>query len=237
MAVNRHRRIMLDPDSKAGFSTNETSLIHSVQTGKISFLGEKKVRTGFLKTPVSGPVLVDWLGLEGDVQADKRVHGGLDKAVYAYLFDHYESWLPDLPQNAAILQPGGFGENLTLTGPDEREVCIGDIFQIGSTLLQVSQPRQPCSKLTLRFKSRQIAKMMFKNGRCGWYYRVLERGKLEAGDRAILQQRLNPAWPVLRFQNLIAAKSKPLEDMREAAEMAGLAPEWKEKARVFLAKK
>lgn len=229
---------MLEPQIKTSHpAAKQTSLLHSIQTGKISLLGGKKVRTGFLKTSVSGPIEVNPLGLEGDVQADKRVHGGLEKAVYAYVFDHYESWLADLPQNAAILHPGGFGENLTLTGPDEREVCIGDIFRIGSALLQVSQPRQPCSKLTLRFESPQIAKMMIKNGRCGWYYRVLEPGRLQAGDCAMLQQRLNPAWPVLRFQNLIAAKSKPLEDMREAADMAGLSLEWKEKAQAFLAKK
>jgi MOSC domain-containing protein YiiM len=219
------------PDSKA------QALLVSVQVGQIKPLGESQVASGFVKSPVLGPIEVSRIGLKGDAQADLKVHGGPDKAVYGYAMAHYQSWLTEMPSHENLLSPGGFGENLTLDGCNENEVCLGDIYRIGSTILQVSEPRQPCSKLVLRFDEPLMPKLMNHNSRCGWYYRVLEPGKLQAGDCVTLLERPSPNWSVARFYKLIVGRSKKkLEDMRELAKMPGLSEQWHIKAQAFLAR-
>ncbi len=131
--------------------------------------------------------------------------------------------------------PGGVGENLTLEGPDEATLCIGDIMRVGSAVLQITQPRQPCFKFALRFGAPLLPKAMIRNGRSGWYYRVLEEGSLEAGDAVTLIERPNPTWPVARFNGLLATKAAPAEDLAELVEMPGLAKQWREMARTSLA--
>lgn len=170
--------------------------IASVQTGRIAPLGPKGVPSGFVKRVVNGPVRVEMLGLAGDEQADLRVHGGFDKAVYGYALANYAAWLREVPQHAALLVPGGLGENLTIDGLDEAAVCIGDIVRVGTATLQVTQPRQPCFKFGLRFNDPLMPRAMVKNGLCGWYYRVIEAGAVSAGDTLELQERPNPDWSI-----------------------------------------
>ena len=138
------------------------------------------VTTSIWKSPVTGPVRVMRLDLEGDEQSDLTVHGGTDKAVYVYPVEHYEFWReqlaePDLPY-------GAFGENLTTSGLSEDTVCIGDTLRIGSAEFVVTQPRMPCFKLQIRFDRTDMVKRFAQSGRSGFYLRVLREGEVEAGD-------------------------------------------------------
>ena len=146
----------------------------------------KKVATGIFKSPVAGSVQVNQLGLSGDGQADLTVHGGVDKAVYAYSLDHYPYWRETLalPQ----LTHGQFGENLTIEGLYETKSCIGDHLEIGSALFAITQPRQPCFKLGIRFGNPALPAMFTKSLRTGFYLKVLREGSLQSGDEVQLVQ-------------------------------------------------
>jgi MOSC domain-containing protein YiiM len=138
------------------------------------------VMTGFFKEPVAGRIRLRRLNLEGDGQADLSVHGGPDKAVYAYPSEHYPFWRNELPGQP--LAWGAFGENLTTDGWWEDEVHVGDRFRIGTAELVVTQPRMPCFKLALRFGSDDVVGRFLESGRPGFYLRVLQEGEVEAGD-------------------------------------------------------
>lgn len=170
-------------------------ILASVQTGGIAPLGPDGVPSAFVKRPVAGAVRVGTLGLEGDAQADLQVHGGPEKAVYAYAIAHYPPWATEWPALAPRFVPGAFGENLTIDGLTEAELCVGDIHGIGSVRLQVCQPRQPCFKLALNFGNPRLPKAMVRSGRSGWYYRVLAPGALQAGDSIELLERPLPDFP------------------------------------------
>lgn len=137
------------------------------------------VRTGIFKEPVAGRVGVTRLNVSGDEQADLTVHGGPDKAVYAYTSENYSHWERELARDLPF---GQFGENLTVEGMPETEVAIGDVFRMGSAVLQVSQPRAPCFKLGMKMGSPRFLKQFLESGRTGFYLRVLEEGELGAGD-------------------------------------------------------
>src|SRR5215472_914825 len=181
--------------------------IVSVQVGRVAPLGPRQVPSAFVKKPITGRVMVERLGLAGDQQADLRVHGGPDKAVYCYPIEHYAKWLAEFPSTEALLVPGGFGENLTTLGFDEDGVCIGDIMRIGSVTAQVTRPREPCFKLGLRFANMQMLRAMTRTGRSGWYLRVLEPGLVEAGASVTRIDRLNPSWPIVRVNGLIRGQA------------------------------
>ena len=148
-----------------------------------------RIVTGIHKQPVTGPVTVKRLGLLGDEQADLSVHGGLDKAVYAYPFEHYGFWAAH--KRAALkrdepLPPGSMGENLTIQGLLENEVWIGDRLTIGSVLLEATEPRAPCYKFAAKMGFAHAVKMMVQSGATGFYLRVIEEGSLRAGDAITL---------------------------------------------------
>jgi MOSC domain-containing protein YiiM len=204
----------------------------SVQVGPVAPLGSGSVLSGFVKRPVDGPVWVGPLGLAGDQQADRSVHGGPEKAVYAYPQGHYAHWRAEFPDHAALWVPGGVGENLTVAGQEENDVYLGDVFRLGSVLLlQVTQPRQPCFKFGLRFGDPRLPRAMVQTGRSGWYLRVLAPGQIAAGEAFTLLERPNPRWPVARLNRLIVARSAPAADWRELAELPGLAAGWQGTAR------
>lgn len=139
-----------------------------------------RVLTAIFKRPVEGAINVARRNLEGDRQADLRVHGGLDKAVYAYPSEHYSVWREELARNDFTF--GQFGENLTTEGLLEDDVRIGDRYRIGTALFEVSQPRFPCFKLGIRMNDPAFVKTFFKSRRVGFYLRVIEEGALQAGD-------------------------------------------------------
>jgi MOSC domain-containing protein YiiM len=204
----------------------------SVQVGQIAPLGHEGVPSGFIKRPVKGAV-VEKLGLVGDQQADLRVHGGADKAVYCYPIEHYGRWREMLKGKDDLLVPGGFGENLTTQRLDEGRVCVGDIFQIGTARVQVTQPRQPCFKLALRFEDSQMIKAMARYGLSGWYMRVLEPGLIEVGASIAMLESPNPAWSITRLNRLLSRRGTR-EEIAELAALRGLAGGLRNSARAAL---
>lgn len=169
--------------------------IVSVNAGRAAdlFVGQendrRRIVSAIRKQAVAGAVAVGRLGIAGDEQADLSVHGGLDKAVYAYPSEHYPFWIA---QRAAVfkmtqpLPPGAMGENLTLAGVLESDVWVGDRLQVGSVLLQVTEPRTPCFKFNARMGFAHAARAMVQSGFSGFYLRVLEPGSVCAGDAVTL---------------------------------------------------
>ena len=206
----------------------------SIHVGRVAPLGPERVASGFVKDRIEGAVQVGFYGVAGDEQADLSVHGGAEKAVYAYALAHYADWRREYPQHLAALQPGGFGENLCIEGLRESDICVGDVHRIGSSRLQVCQPRQPCFKLALRFSDNKIPKAMIRTGRAGWYYRVLESGQTRAGDLVSLEDRPSPDFPFVRLVELISFGKVTHEELKRLVNLAGLASDWRDRARAML---
>lgn len=138
------------------------------------------VTTGIFKEEISGSAFVTKTGIESDQQANLKVHGGVNKAVYAYPSEHFEYWRAK--RSDLEFYPGVFGENLSTTGLDESEVCVGDIFQFGGVTLSVTTPRMPCNKLGIKMKDKGFIKEFLRAERTGFYFKVLEEGEISAGD-------------------------------------------------------
>jgi MOSC domain-containing protein YiiM len=206
----------------------------SVQTGHTAPLGPDEVPSAIVKTARQGLVAVMRLGLDGDEQADLSVHGGSEKAVYAYAAQHYPRWAQQFPDLAAHFTGGAMGENLTVSGLEESAICVGDVHQVGGALLQVCQPRQPCFKFALRHNNKFLPKAMVKNGFAGWYYRVLREGELQAGDALTLHARPNPDFPFARLIQIVYHGRPTQDEIRRMAELEGLASQWREHAKALL---
>lgn len=192
--------------------------------------------SAFVKHQLRHPANVTLTGLEGDQQADHSVHGGPEKAVYAYSLANYTAWRREFPQHAGTLVPGAFGENLCIDGLHETGVCVGDVHRIGEARLQVCQPRQPCFKLALRFADKFMPKAMIKTGRAGWYYRVLAPGVIAAGDAVQLDDRPNPDFSFARLIELISHSTATVGELEKLQNMEGLASDWQTRARESLAR-
>jgi len=187
-------------------------------------------RSAIYKQPVNGPVWAGKTDLAGDAQADLRVHGGPDKAVYAYPSEHYPTWLAEL--GLPEMPYGAFGENLTVAGLLEEEVCIGDVYRAGDVQLQVSQPRGPCWKLARRWGVKDLAARFSRSGRTGFYLRVLQEGYLSPGLGLELVERPAPQWSVLQAHRLLEGARL---DPQAAAALSEL-PELSERSRHDLKK-
>lgn len=175
--------------------------VQSVHVGKVKSLGS--TTSAIDKYPVATAVNVGVLGIKGDSQADLLVQGGLDKAVHCYPWQHYKYWRQILPDCQLLNQPGAFGENLSVLGVDENDVCIGDHLRIGSVLFTVSQGRQPCFKLNLRFDCNNMASQVQNTLRAGWYLRVIREGSMQAGDAIELVLRPHCSFTVAYMLTLI----------------------------------
>lgn len=208
-----------------------TIRLRSVQIGRIAPLGPDRVSSAYVKRMVSQRVGVAEAGLTGDEQADLTVHGGPEKAVYAYAARHYPAWQAQFPEHAALFTAGGFGENLTIDGLDEDEIFVGDVHRIGSALLQICQPRQPCFKFALYFGDKRLPKAMVESGRAGWYYRVLEPGDLGAGDEVLLVDRPRPEFQFSRLVSIINRGRATREEIVALSMMTELASSLREQAR------
>jgi MOSC domain-containing protein YiiM len=180
---------------------------------------EREWTSGYRKDPVSGPVAVGTLGLAGDEQFSRDVHGGPDKAVLAYAAAHYPDWRTRL--GIARFGPGAFGENLTLEGWDETTVCVGDRFRAGGALLQVSQPRGPCANIARFWDREDLTRIVTQDGRAGWYLRVLEPGAVADGDAFTRIESPHPEWPVTRVFRYYTRESR---DRAGLAALAALEP-------------
>ena len=186
----------------------------------------KPVTTGIWKEPVAGRVPLRRLNLDGDRQADLRVHGGQDKAVYAYPSDFYELWSRERPE--LELGPGTFGENLTLEGLLDDDVSVGDRFQIGTAELVVTQPRLPCFKLGLRMGRDEFVTEFLERGLLGFYLAVAREGEVAAGDAIVELQRDPRRFGVTEVARLYAADRDDVETMRLAADHDALPESWRE---------
>jgi MOSC domain-containing protein YiiM len=181
--------------------------------------------TGIFKNKIYGPVRLDKRNLAGDAQGDLRVHGGPDKAVLAYSADHYSAWRNEL--NLPDFNFGAFGENLTVEGAKEGDVCIGDIHQVGDAILQVSQPRSPCWKLARKWQTSDLPKRLVQSGRSGWYYRVLQEGTVESGSDIKLLERPRPEWTIRRICDVTYGIERHSGDLVALERLDLLASQWK----------
>lgn len=193
----------------------------------------KPTATGIFKTSVSGKIAVNKSNLAGDAQADLRVHGGSNKAVYAYPSEHYDFWRAELPE--INFEPGIFGENLTTIGLSETTICIGDKFRIGTAEFVVTEPRFPCFKLGLRFGRKDIIRRFQKSNRCGFYLAVEKTGELETGDQIEIVSRDERQFSIL--EAFAFGENKPIdsEKLRAALEIEALPKKWKNNIRRQLA--
>ena len=210
---------------------NRTAAIQLGQLVSIQIAQPEQIRdaagvwqTAFFKRPVTGPVIVGATNIEGDGQADRKHHGGVDKAVMAYSADHYPKWTDERVLTFGEGEDplyGGFGENLTIAGLDETTVCIGDRWKIGEVTLEVSQPRQPCWKLGRRWSVKMLPKLVIQNGRSGWYFRVVATGKIEAGQSVELVTRPQPDWSVQRANEVYyRGSAEQREELRRLPELS-----------------
>ncbi len=166
----------------------------------------KTIRTSIWKSPVAGTIRVRTLNLEGDAQSDLSVHGGPNKAVYAYPSEHYAHWLDEFPDMELVW--GAFGENLTIAGLLEAEVQIGDRLHIGTAAFRVTQPRLPCFKLGIRFRRADMVKRFLHSGRTGWYLAVEREGEITAGDAIEITHRAGNGVTVPQMVARLTSKAQ-----------------------------
>ena len=196
----------------------------SIQVGRPRhFDGEHPWTTSFFRPTVTAPVRLGRGSSEGDAVADPSVHGGPDKAVCAYSADNFPGWRQVLARDD--VGAGAFGENFTITGLTELDVAIGDQFQIGDAIVEVSQPRGPCWKLGRRWERPDLPKLVVASGRSGWYFRVQREGVVAANDAITLVERAHPEWTVARV-NDVTYRSRDRGALRDLAALSSLAPQW-----------
>lgn len=182
------------------------------------------------KQRAQGDVWLDQDGLQGDRVADRRFHGGPDRSLCHYPVEHYRVWL-DLFPHLQSLGPAAFGENLSTRGLDERQVCIGDRFGWGDALIEVSQPRSPCSNLDRRHNARGLARQLARSGRTGWLYRTLKPGVITPGAELQLLERPCPNASVLRVWRSFVDDAVSDADLGWLQELQPLASEYRSRFR------
>ena len=192
---------------------------------KLVLRNGEPVSTGILKEPSPERRMLRTLTLDGDRQADLTVHGGRDKAVYAYPSEHYEFWRNELPE--MDLPWGMFGENFTTEGLFEDTVNIGDKFRIGAATLIGTQPRMPCYKLGIRFNRNDIIKRFLKSGRTGFYFAVLEEGEVGPGDEIQVIDSDKNNVRVSDITRLYVSEKENQELLRRALEVEALPESWR----------
>ena len=200
---------------------------------KVIFNG-KELITSIYKKPVSKKVMVTSQGIEGDRQADLSAHGGYDKAVYGYSYNHYKLWGERL--NKEFTEFGLVGENLTIDDFDENNINIGDRFQINDCILQVSQPRIPCYKIGIKMNSRDFPKMFSQSGFLGSYFRVIQEGNIEQGNEIQKVHSEENSMSLKDIASLLFVDVKNIDSMKKAVDIKSLTEEIKEKFRERLMK-
>jgi len=186
----------------------------------------QSINTGIFKQPVSGPVQLRTLNLDGDRQADLSVHGGPHKAVYGYPSEHYSFWRDELP--GVDLPWGMFGENFTTSGLAEDELHVGDRFRIGSAIVIVRQPRTPCYKLAAKFQRDDMLERFLLSGRSGFYFSVEQEGSVAAEDDFQLLKRNQDGITISEMNRLFVREKYNQELLRKAIHTAALPDDWRE---------
>jgi MOSC domain-containing protein YiiM len=206
----------------------------SLQVGKVKSYGDKNSKefidkywqSASFKEPLCGEVWAGKLGLSGDEVADTLHHGGADKAIFANSYENYEKWADFLHVNT--IPYGALAENLTITGLHESSVFLGDIHKIGSAVLQVTQPRKPCWKISKRWNNKNFTHEIYTSGLTGWYYRVIEEGFIKAGDRVTILSQEKVKISILDAN---MAFSNPIEHkniLEKIVHISSIAPSYKE---------
>lgn len=201
--------------------------VEALLIGQVQPFGPRGDPSGIQKRPVAAPIFLTRLGFSGDGQGDLRHHGGPDKAVHHYAFEHYETWLCELGPREALASPGAFGENLSTRGMTEADLCLGDVFALGGAVLEVSQGRQPCWKLNHRFATPDMAARVQRSGRTGWYYRVLQEGLVAPGDALTPLERPLPHWPLTRLWRLLYVDTADRQGLEEMAHLPRMPESWR----------
>jgi MOSC domain-containing protein YiiM len=186
----------------------------------------KIVRTSIFKAPVTGRIRVAKLNVDGDQQSDLTVHGGIDKAVYAYPSEHYPFWRRELL--GMDLPWGVFGENFTTAGLLEETLHIGDRLRVGSAEFVVTQPRMPCFKLGIRFERLDMVKRFLESGRSGFYLAVIKEGEVAAGDTIELLERDEHSVSVTDIVNLYRRDATNQDMLRRVTELPSLPNSWRD---------
>lgn len=184
----------------------------------------RQVETSFVKASVPGALRLGHDGLESDEPADKKNHGGPDKAVCVYALEHYPYWEERL---GVELPEAAFGENFSTTGLTEPEVCIGDVYRVGGAAVQVSQPRQPCYKLAARHGIKELALWTEETGFTGFYLRCLEPGEVSAGDNFVLIERPGHGVSVAEANRVMHHDKQDRAGIERLLSVAALADSWR----------
>lgn len=207
--------------------------LHKLFIGKVKQVGQKDAKnpmerqweSGIFKNIAVGDIWLSETGFIGDEVADKKNHGGPEKAVFAYPIRHYTYWQEQLERDDMIM--GAMGENFAVLEMDEFTVCIGDTYKVGEAIIQVSQPRQPCWKPARRFQIVDLALQIQNSGRTGWYFRVLQEGNIHADRPIDLIERPYPQWTIQAANEVMHFHK---DDLRMADELAScdlLAENWR----------
>ncbi|MBK1697110.1 MOSC domain-containing protein [Rhodovibrio salinarum] len=204
-----------------------TATLDHLLIGAVAPIGSRGVPSGIDKRSVDARIWLGREGCEGDAQGDRKRHGGPEKAVHQYPVDHYGLWQADLGSLECLSRPGAFGENLSVAGLSESDVAVGDVYRLGQALIEVSQGRQPCWKLNVRFGVPDMALRVQRSGRTGWYYRVLEAGYVQAGDSLQLVDRRAPEWTLHRLWRAFYVDKLNGDELAGIAALGRLSESWR----------
>lgn len=202
--------------------------VGAILTGRVRLLDETRgLSSAVCKTPHTDPVDLSFTGLKGDEHGHPQYHGGEEMALHHYPFDHYSHWKKRFPNATPFSAPGAFGENLSTTGITERTLCVGDILRIGSATVQVSQGRQPCYILDAYLGVEGFAAEMQETRFTGWYYRVLQEGRIAPDDPIELTERLHPEWTIDEVQRILYADTLNRDALKALGTLPSLTASWK----------
>ncbi|WP_218108655.1 MOSC domain-containing protein [Paraburkholderia nodosa] len=201
--------------------------IECLFAGGMGYLDHEGQRSGIFKRPMAGPARVEAQGIVGDEHGDPRIHGGPEKAVHHYAAENYVRIAEAFAECVAALVPGSLGENISARGLSERNVHIGDIYEVGGAILQVSQPRSPCWKINHRFGVERMSMHIAEGRITGWYYRVLCPGMIAPGDAITLVDRQTERFSIDEFWKVQLSHRPSIDALVELIAVPGLAPDWK----------
>lgn len=204
--------------------------IEGLYIGDITTLEPCGDRTGIFKQAVS-EVVIQSNGLVGDHQADRRFHGGPDKAVHQFSRLAYERLAASFPTLSTQFLPGSMGENLSVNEMTDENVFIGDIYRVDKVLIQVSEPRRPCWKINKKFGDGQLSQFVESEALTGWYFRVLEGGTVGVGNMLQLQERHDANPSIAEFSRVARKHRPPLEALKGLIQAPGLSASWQKKLR------
>lgn len=219
--------LVIDTTIKGRQTMKLCSKIDLIFAGGMTFLEPEGQRTGIFKRKIPSHVRVELDGIVGDEHGDPRVHGGLEKAVHQYAAENYVRLAQAYPDCTHAFIPGSLGENLSAHHLSERNVHIGDVFQIGSAVVQVSQPRSPCWKISHRFGVERMSMYIAQQRITGWYYRVVEPGFIQPEDSITLLERQTDRYSIDEFWKVQSSHRPSVDALSEIVDIPGLSQDWK----------